>query len=76
VEPGVRKYLIRIVNTLSLGLLWMALNSTFGIMYDYAFVHDKITTGNIVFYIWFVLSLTALLWWILKKWSEPIDFEN
>jgi hypothetical protein len=76
VEPGVRKYLIRILNTLSLGLLWMALNSTFGIMYGYAFVLDTITTGNIVFYIWFMLSLIALLWWILKKWSEPIDFDN
>jgi hypothetical protein len=54
----------------------MALNSTFGIMYGYAFVVDAISTGNIVFYIWFMLSLTALLWWILKKWSEPIDFDN
>ncbi len=40
-EPGIRKYLIRIVNTLSLGLLWLALNSTAGIMYDLAFVHEK-----------------------------------
>lgn len=75
-EPGIRKYLIRIVNTLSLGLLWLALNSTAGIMYDQAFVHEKITLGNILFYIWFVSSLTAYLWYVIRLWSKPINFEE
>ncbi|MBV9988937.1 MAG: hypothetical protein JO301_14760 [Chitinophagaceae bacterium] len=75
-EPGVKKYLIRIVNTLSLGLLWMALNSTFGIMYDYAFIHDRLSIGNILFYTWFLASLTAFLWWVVKIWSKPINFEE
>ena len=67
---------MRIVNTLSVGLIWMALNSTFGIMYDYAFIHDQVTTGNIIFYIWFVLSLVAFLWWVIRLWSKPIHFEE
>jgi hypothetical protein len=75
-EPGVKKYLIRIVNTLSLGLLWLALNSTFGIMYDYAFIHDHIRTGNILFYIFFLSSLAAFIWWAIYVWSKPIDYEN
>ena len=75
-EPGVREYLLRIVNTLSLGLLWLALNSTAGIMYDHAFIHEKVTTGNIIFYIWFLLSLTAYLWYVIRLWSKPIDFEK
>lgn len=75
-EPGVRKYLIRIVNTLFLGLLWLALNSTIGIMYDYAFIHDTIKMGNILFYIWFVISLTAYLWYVIRLWSKPIDFNE
>ncbi len=76
VEPGVREYLIRIVNTLSVGLLWMAINTTAGIMYDYAFVHEHITIGNIVFYIWFIISLILFLWWVIRLWSKPIDFEE
>ncbi len=75
-EPGVRKYLIRILNTLSVGLLWMILNSTLGIMYDFAFVHDKISTANILFYIWFIVSLVAFLWWVIRLWRKPIDFEE
>lgn len=75
-EPGVRKYLIRIINTLSLGLLWMALNSTLGIMYDFAFVHEHVRTGNILFYIWFLISTIAYLWYVIWLWSKPIDIEQ
>jgi hypothetical protein len=75
-EPGVRQYLIRILNTLSVGLLWMVINSTLGIMYDLAFVHDHITMGNVFFYIWFLLSFSAFLWWVIRLWSKPIDFEE
>ncbi len=75
-EPGVRQYLIRILNTLAIGLLWMALNMTAGIMYDLAFVHEHIRLGNILFYIWFVMSLAAFLWWVVRTWSKPIDFDQ
>ncbi len=74
-EPGVREYLIRIVNTLAVGLLWMAINTTVGIMYDYAFVHEHISTGNILFYIWFVISFIVFLWWVIRLWRKPIDFD-
>jgi hypothetical protein len=76
VEPGVKEYLLRILNTLSVGLVWMAVNSTLGIMYDYAFVHEHITTGNIIFYSWFLVSLVAFLWWVIRLWSKPIHFEE
>ena len=75
-EPGVKEYLLRIINTLSIGLIWLAINSSFGIMYDYAFIHEQVTTGNIIFYIWFVISLTAFLWWVIRLWRKPIDFEE
>jgi hypothetical protein len=75
-EPGIREYLIRILNTLSLGLVWMAIDSTTGIMYGLAFVNDHITLGNVLFYIWFVLSLGAYLWWVIRIWSKPIDYDR
>jgi len=75
-EPGVRQYLIRILNTLAMGLLWMAVNMTAGIMYDLAFIHEHVRLGNILFYIWFVSSLGAFLWWVIRTWSKPIGFDN
>jgi len=75
-EPGVKQYLTRILNTMSLGLVWMIANSTLGIMYDYAFIHDRVSLGNILFYTWFVLSLVVFLWWVIRVWSKPIVFEE
>jgi hypothetical protein len=54
----------------------MAINTTFGIMYDYAFIHEHIGLGNILFYVWFSISLVAFLWWVIRLWSKPIDFED
>lgn len=75
-EPGVKEYLLRIVNTIALGLLWMATNSTAGIMYDLAFVHEKVRLGNVLFYVWFLLSLGAYLWYVIRLWRKPIDFDQ
>jgi len=61
---------------MSLGLIWMIANSTPGIMYDYAFVHERVSVGNILFYTWFVLSFAAFLWWVIRVWRKPIVFEE
>ena len=75
-EPGVREYLLRIVNTLSFGLLWMAINTTAGIMYQLAFIEDKLQMKNVIFYLWFLLSLAALLFYIIRLWRKPIDYDQ
>lgn len=75
-EPRVKRYLIRILNTLSLGLLWMVINSTAGIMYDLAFIHEQIQLKNILFYAWFLLSLAAYLWYVVWLWKKPLGSED
>lgn len=72
-EPEVVEFLKRISTSIFVGLLWMGINSTFGIMYDYAFVHDTITLGNILFYIWFIISLPVLLWFYVHLWKKPAE---
>ena len=75
-EPAVRAYLLRIINTLSFGLIWLIINSTAGIMYGWAFPAKKISAGNIIFYVWLVLSFVSLLMYIIKLWNKPLDFED
>jgi len=72
-EPEVREFLKRIVLSLSVGIFWMAINSTLGIMYDFAFVHESVSLGNIIFYIWFLASLALLLWYFVRLWKKPIE---
>ena len=75
-EPGVRKYLIRIVNTISIFLLWMAVNSCAGIMYGAAYLESSFTTTNVIFYTWLLLSTGLLFWYLYNKWKDPIDYNE
>jgi hypothetical protein len=68
-EYDFRKFFIRIVNSLAIGLLWLFINSTIGIGFNLAFFENKPTLGNYIFYTWFLLSLFSLLLYYKKKWK-------
>lgn len=72
-EPGIREFFRRIVSSLSLLILWMMINLILGIKLNYAFIETKIHWYNIVFYIWLMASLVALIWLCLKIWKKPIE---
>ncbi len=72
-EPEVAAYLRRILTTLSVGLSWMIINTTAGIMYNYAFIENKISTGNIIFYCWFIISGIFFVRYIIRLWSKPLN---
>ena len=74
-EPVIVAYFIRIVRSLSVGFLCLILDSTFGIMYNYAFINNKISLGNVLFYSWFLLSTIACAWYIIKLWKKPFHSE-
>lgn len=68
-EPDFKKYFIRIVNSLGIGLLWLFINSTIGIGFNFAFFEDRPTIANYIFYAWFLISLFFLLLFYKKKWK-------
>ena len=71
-DPGMSALLRRIVNTLSITVLYMVMNTTPGIMYDLAFIHDGIRLGNILFYIWCAASTFFYLRWLIRTWNKPL----
>jgi ABC-type spermidine/putrescine transport system permease subunit II len=72
-EPDIAAFLKRIVNTIFIGLLFLAVNTTLGVMYDLAFFEDHITWKNILFYIFFLTSFVFLIRYYLKIWNKPAD---
>jgi len=72
-EPEVRAYLVRILNTISVSVLWLIICTTAGIQFDYAFINETISIGNIVYYIWLVLSLGLYIWYLIRLWSKPLN---
>ncbi len=72
-EPEAREFLKRISFTIGGTLLWMAINATLGIMYNYGFPEDGVSTGNIIFYIWLVASFCVLIWFYIRLWKGHME---
>lgn len=68
-EPDVKKFFTKIVNSLAIGLLWLFINTTIGIGFNFAFFDTRPTLGNYVFYTWFLLSLVLLILFYKKLWK-------
>jgi hypothetical protein len=75
-EPEIREFLLRVAKTVFMGLLWMMVNSTIGIMFDLAFIHENISIFNIIFYVWFLITLALLVWYYVRLWKKPLDDGN
>jgi hypothetical protein len=68
-EPEARDFLVKIATSISMGMLWMLINSTIGIGFNFAFFQDKPRIGNYIFYVWFLVSLTWLIFYYRRKWK-------
>lgn len=71
-EQDTKEFLLRIVQTISMAMLWLLLNMTIGIYFDLAFFVNKPTIGNYIFYVWFLLTLALLLFYFRKKWKQSM----
>lgn len=74
-EPQVMEYLNRIARSIGITLLWMGLNSTFGIMMGYAFIEVQWKWENIFYYFFLLLSFGGYAFILYKIWSKPIGFD-
>jgi hypothetical protein len=68
-ESETRDFLVKIATSLSVGLLWLLINTTIGIAFNLAFFEKKPGIGNYIFYAWFISSLIALVIYYRKKWK-------
>lgn len=67
-EPEAAAFLRRVANSLAIGFVWLAVNATAAIKGDNAFIGDHITIGNVLFYIWFIISIVILVRLYKKMW--------
>jgi hypothetical protein len=69
-EPEAKKYLLKVLNSLSFGLLWLTLNVLGGLYWGYAIIEQKLSLFNILYFAWFALSLFALLYCYYRIWRK------
>ena len=68
-EPDARNFLVKILTSISVGLLWLLVNSTIGIGLNYAFFENTPSLTNWIFYAWLVGSLIWLIFYFRRKWK-------
>jgi len=71
-ETDIKQLLVRVLQTISMGVLWALVNTTLGIYFSFAFYDTKPTIGNYIYYLFFLVSLGFLLAYYKKKWKGHI----
>jgi membrane protein DedA with SNARE-associated domain len=75
-EPEVRAFLLRVLYTITAGLIWMILNVWAGIYMGWLFFEGSMKTGNVIFYSFMVISLGVLIWYYVRLWQVKPEEEN
>jgi hypothetical protein len=68
-EPEVKAFLLLIIQTLSMALLWMLVNMTAGIYFNLAFFEKSPSLFNIIYYVFFLSTLFLLIKYFIKRWK-------
>ena len=68
-EDDTRAFLVRIMQTVSIVLLWMMVNVFIGIYKGYAFFEEQPDWTNYVYYAFFLTSLIVLIIHLKRKWK-------
>lgn len=68
-EDETRDFLVLIINTISKVLLWMMVNVFVGIYFGFAFFEVNPDWRNVLYYIFFVVSLFLLGRHLKNKWK-------
>jgi hypothetical protein len=69
-EPDTKKYLLKVLNSLFAGMIWLSLNVLSGLYWGYAIIGKKMSVSNFCFFVWFALSLLALLYYYYRTWKN------
>ncbi len=71
-EPEMIAFLKRVALSIFLAFFWLAINTTIGIKFNLAFIDQKVTIGNIIFYVWLTASFIFLLLFFIHLWRDAL----
>jgi len=69
-DPEVKRYFRKIINSFTYGLLWMLSFVTAGLFFGLASVKDGLRWDGIVFYLFALASFSALIYYYVRLWRK------
>ena len=68
-ETETRDFLVRIMQTISIVILWMLVNVFIGIYKGYAFFENHPGLWNYLYYVFFLGTLVLMIRHLMRKWK-------
>ncbi len=69
-EPEIKDFLKRVVWSISIGIVYLIINSSIGIAGNWLFFDETPTLGNYIFYAWLLASTAGLIVVLYKWWKK------
>ena len=69
-DPEVKRYFRKIMNSFSVGIMWLLSMATAGLFFDLGIARNGIKWYNIVFYGIVLVSFMGLIYYYYKTWSK------
>ncbi len=69
-EPEVVAFLKRVALCIFITFFWLAITVTVGLKFDFAFVNEHVSAGNIIFYLWMAASFVAMVLYFIRIWKN------
>lgn len=69
-DPDVKKFLLNVLNSVSLVLLWMMACATAGIYFELGYTNGKPLIYTILFYAGMLITLLLLIRYLYNKWKN------
>lgn len=69
-DPGVKKFFVKILNSISLTICWMMAAVLAGIYYELGDANGKPVIYTIIFYVATLLTLLLLIRYLVKTWKS------
>ena len=69
-DPDVKEFLLKILNSISLVLIWMIACATAGIYFELGYSNGKPVIYTIIFYVLMAATLFLLLYKLYKTWKK------
>jgi hypothetical protein len=69
-DPEVKKYFRKIINSASVVIFWLLSISTLGLFFDLGIIHEGIRWYNILFYSIFLISMAGIVYYLVRVWRK------
>ncbi|HRO44469.1 hypothetical protein [Agriterribacter sp.] len=70
IEPELKRIITKILRVITAIIVWSVITIFFGLYLEWALIRGSFNTFNTMFYAWFVISFTALIYYFYRIWSE------